>query len=77
MHYAIRTEFQERDSPHLQSFIWIFSAPNIQNEAAYIDFVEKGINAQLQDHLKDLALFVLVKTYQVMLTLELARMQQE
>ena len=40
-YYAIRIEFQERGSPHVHSFIWIFSAPNIQNKAAYVDFIEK------------------------------------
>ena len=37
-YYAIPIEFQERDSPHLHSFIWIPNPPNIQNEAAYISF---------------------------------------
>ena len=64
-YYAIRMEFQERGSSHVHLFIWIFSAPNIQNEAAYIDFIEKRINAQLLDQLNDPELFVLVKTYQV------------
>ena len=40
-YYAIRIEFQERGSPHVHSFIWIFNAPSIQNEADYIDFIEK------------------------------------
>ena len=52
-YYAIRIEFQERGSPHVHSFIWIFNAPNIQNETAYIEFIEKTINAQLLDHLKE------------------------
>ena len=33
-YYAIRIEFPERSSPHIHSFIWIFNAPNIENEAA-------------------------------------------
>ena len=57
--------FQERDSSHVHSFIWIFNAPNIENEAAYIEFIEKTINAQLPDHLNDPKLFELVKPYQV------------
>ena len=64
-YYAIRTEFQERGSPHVHSFIWIFNASNIQNETSYIDFMEKTINAQLPDHLEDPKLFELIKTYQV------------
>ena len=59
-YYAIRI-----DSPHVHSFIWIFSAPNIENEAAYIEFTEKTINAQLLDHLSDSELSELVKTLQV------------
>ena len=34
-YYAISIEFQERGSPHVNSFIWILNAPNIQNEATY------------------------------------------
>ena len=33
-YYTIRIEFPERSSPHIHSFIWIFNAPNIENEAA-------------------------------------------
>ena len=63
-YYAIRIEFQERGSPHVYSFIWIFSAPNIENGAAYIEFIEKTINSQLPNHLSDPDLFGLVKNYQ-------------
>ena len=71
-YYAIRIEFQERGSAHVHSFIWTFNAPNIENEAAYIEFIEKTISAQLPDHLNDPELSELVKTYQVQLTLEFA-----
>ena len=64
-YHAIRIEFQESGSPHVHSFIWIFNAPNIENETTYIEFIEKTINAQLSDHLNDPELFELVKTYQV------------
>ena len=64
-YYAIAIEFQERVSPHAHSFIWIFNAPNIENQAAYIEFIEKTINAQLPNHLNDPELFEVVKTYQV------------
>ena len=70
--YAIHIEFQERGSPHVHSFIWIFSAPNIQNETAYIKFTEKTINAQLPDHLKDPELFELVILTKFKHTLKLA-----
>ena len=59
-YYAIRIEFQERGSPHVHSFIWIFNAPNIQNETGNIEFIEKTI-AQLRDHLKDPEIFEVFK----------------
>ena len=43
-YYDIRTEFQERASPHVHSFIWISNVLNIENQAVYIEFVEKTIN---------------------------------
>ena len=64
-YYAIRIEFQERGSPHVHLFIWIFNAPNIENEAVYMEFIEKTIHGQLPDHLNDPELFELVKNYQV------------
>ena len=64
-YYAILIEFQERGSSHVHFFMWIFNAPNIQNEADYIEFLEKTINTQLLDHSNDPELFEFVKTYQV------------
>ena len=52
-YYAIRIELQERGSTHVHSFTWIFNAPNIQNEAAYISFIEQKINSQYPDPLND------------------------
>ena len=63
--YVICIEFQERDSPHVHSFMWTFNGPNIENEVADIAFIEKTINVQLPDHLNDPELFELVKSYQV------------
>ena len=40
--YAICVEFQEWGSPHVHLFIWIFNAPNIENEAAHIEFIENN-----------------------------------
>ena len=45
-YYAICIEFQKRGRPHVHSFIWLFNAPNIENEAAHIELTEKTINAQ-------------------------------
>ena len=63
VHYAIRTEFQERRSPNGHSILWVLSTPNIENEAAYIEFIEDTKNAQLPDHFNNLELFELIKTY--------------
>ena len=64
-YYALRIEFQERGSLHVHSFIWIVNAANIQDEEAYIQFVENTINAQLPDVYDQPELFHLVKTYQI------------
>ena len=64
-YHAICFEFQNRGSPHVHSFIWNFNARNIQNETAYIEYIEKTINTQLPDHLKDPELLELLKVYQV------------
>ena len=64
-YHAICFEFQNRGSPHVHSFIWNFNARNIQNETAYIEYIEKTINTQLPDHLKDPELLELVKTCQI------------
>ena len=44
-YYAIHIKFQERCILHVHSFIWIFHAPNIENEAAYIEIIKKTKNA--------------------------------
>ena len=64
-YYAIHIESQERGSPYVQSFIWVFNAPNIENKPAYTELIEKTINAQLPDNLPNPELFELVRTYQV------------
>ena len=55
--------FIKRGSPHVFSFIWIFNAPNIQNEDVCLAFIEK--NSQLSDHINNPDLFDLGKTYHV------------
>ena len=64
-YYAIPIESKERGNSHVHSFIWIFNGPNIGNKAAYIEFIEKTKYAPLREHLSDLELFELVKTYQI------------
>ena len=48
-YYALRIEFQERGSPHVHAFIWMLGAPKIENEFAYLAFVENSISASLPD----------------------------
>ena len=50
-YYAIRIEFQQRGSLHVNLFIWILNAPNSQNEASYTNFIEYTVNAQFSDPL--------------------------
>ena len=52
-YYAKHIKFEERCNPHVHSFKWIFNAPNIQNEEASIELVEKTMNGQLPDHLNN------------------------
>ena len=44
--------------------MWVLSAANIENEAAYIEFIEDTKNAQLPDHFNNLELFELIKLMQ-------------
>ena len=60
--YIVRIEFEEIVSPHVHSYMWIINAPDIENEAAYIEFMDKTTNTQLPDLLNDAELFELVKT---------------
>ena len=54
--YAIHTESQLRGSSRIHLFIWIFNAQNIENEAAYNDFIKKQ-NAHLLGHLNNPGVF--------------------
>ena len=58
--FAVHIEFQEKSSPNFHSFIWVFNAP-----LPILSLFKKTINAKLPNHLNDLELFELVKTYQV------------
>ena len=61
----IRIEFQVSSSPNVDSFIRIFTAPNIQNAAGCIHFIKKTTNVQLLHHLINPEIFDRIKTYQV------------
>lgn len=52
-YYITHSEFQERGSPYVNSFMWIFNTTNIQNKVAYTALIEKTISKQLPDHLND------------------------
>ena len=56
-------EFRLTGSQHVHLFLQIFIAPNDQNKAGYIEFIDETINPQFQDDLSDPNLFELVKTY--------------
>ena len=43
---ALCIEFLETGSPHVNSFIWIFHAPNIHDETTYNEFIENTLDAQ-------------------------------
>ena len=58
-YYATRIGFHKRGSSYAYSFKWVFDAPNIENVAAYIEFIEKTVNAQFLNYLNDPELFKL------------------
>ena len=43
-HYALRTEFQERGSPHVYAFVMILDDPTIEKENKYTDFVNRSVS---------------------------------
>ena len=66
-YYAIRVEFQVRESPHINSFIWILNAPklakvNIYDYRKWVHIVKRS---DLPDPNNELALFELINTYQI------------
>ncbi|KXJ10338.1 ATP-dependent DNA helicase PIF1 [Exaiptasia diaphana] len=66
VYYALRIEFQMRGSPHLHALIWTSHCPKLKkdNKQAYIDFIDKHVQAYLPDENEDPHLHELVKTYQ-------------
>ena len=65
-YYAIQLEFQFRGSPHIHSFLWVFSAPTIAEDAIneYIEFSGSVICGNLPSEEGDPHLHQLVKTSQ-------------
>ena len=66
-YYAEREEFQDRESPHIQSFIWILIATALtkDNIKKYANFIDGIIKANIPDINKNEELYNLVTKYQV------------
>ena len=66
VNYAFRIEFQMRGSPHLHALIWTSDSPklNSDNKQAYIDYIDKHVQAFLPNRETEPHLHDLVKTYQ-------------
>ena len=66
IHYALRTEFQMRGSPHLHALIWTSDCPKLtaDNKEAYVRFIDNHVQAYLPDEKTEAELHNLVKTYQ-------------
>ena len=66
VYYALRIEFQMRGSPHLHALIWTSDCPKLtdDNKQAYIDYIDKHVQAYLPSEEDDPELHNLVKTYQ-------------
>jgi hypothetical protein len=60
VYYALRIEF------HLHALIWTSDCPELTNDTkdAYIDYIDRHVQAYLQDKETDPELYDLVKTYQ-------------
>ena len=66
IYYALRIEIHIRGSPHLHALIWTSDCPTLthDNIQAYIEFVDKHIQAYLPNEDADSKLHELVATYQ-------------
>ena len=66
IYYALRIEFQMRGSPHLHALIWTSDCPKLtsDNKEAYVEFIDKHVQAYLPDKETEPELHDLVKTYQ-------------
>ena len=65
-YYALRIEFQMRGSPHLHALIWTSDCPKLisENKDAYVEFIDKHVQANLPSEKDEPELHLLVKTYQ-------------
>ena len=66
VYYALRIEFQMRGSPHLHTLIWTEDCPKLTSETkeAYIEYIDKDVQAYLPNKEDDLELHDMVNFYQ-------------
>ena len=66
VYYALRIEFQMRGSPHLHALIWTEDCPKLTSETkeAYIEFIDKHVQAYLPNKEDNPELHDLVNFYQ-------------
>ena len=64
-YYALRIEFQMRGSPHLHALIWTSDCPKLtsENKEAYIEFIDKHVQANRPNEQDEPELHELVKMY--------------
>ena len=66
IYYALRIEFQMRGYPHSHALIWTSDCPKLtpDNKEAYVEFIDKHVQAYLPNKETEPELHELVKTYQ-------------
>ena len=66
VYYALRIEFQMRGSPHLHALIWTEDCPKLTSDTkeAYIEFIDKHVQAYLPNKDDNPKLHDLVNFYQ-------------
>ena len=66
VYYALRIEFRMRGSPHLHALIWTEDCPKLTSETkeAYIEYIDKHVQAYLPNKEDDLELHDMVNFYQ-------------
>ena len=64
VYYALRIEFQMRGSPHLHALIWTSDCPKLTSDSkeAYVEFIDKHVQAYLPDEETEPELHELVKS---------------
>ena len=67
MYYALRIEFKMRGSPHVHLLIWTSDCPRLDsdNKSAYIDYIDRHVQAFVPSKEEDDELYELVNMYQM------------